>query len=293
MKKILYATDFSTNAEKAFQFALKIAEKHHAELIMLHVFDIPPIMGHPYLMGPTEMKLQTITSWQRHLQEFFEPFNSAIHPTYIAIENTSVVKGILSVIKEHKPDLVVTGTKGKSKLKEIFIGSTTKALVKQSPVPVLAIPENADYSDLENVLYASDFRQVDEKALRQLIELVKPFKAEIRVLHISTDNEYKSNEKMEWFKDYVEDSISYGPISFELLRADDIFERLNTYIKQYDFDMMVMLKKERHGIVENLFHEDLVWKMEFHTSIPLLSFNEHYLRASGRKDIKKGDTIEH
>jgi len=293
MKKILYTTDFSPNAEKAFQFALKMAEKHHAELIMLHVFDMPPIMGHPYLMGPAEMKLQAGSSWKNYLQEFFAQFKSTIQPTFITVENTSVVKGILSIIKEHKPDLVVTGTKGKSLLKEIFIGSTTKALVQQSPVPVLAIPENAEYGNIKNVLYASDFREVDEKALRQLIEFVKPFKAEIRVLHVSTDNEYKSNEKMEWFKDYVEDSISYKHISFELLQADDIFEKLDNYVKQYDLDMMVMLKKEKHGIVEKLFHEDLVWKMEFHTSVPLLSFNEHYLRASGRKNIKRGDTIEH
>ena len=44
MKKILFATDFSKNAEKAFHFALKIAEKHHADLIILHVFDILPVM---------------------------------------------------------------------------------------------------------------------------------------------------------------------------------------------------------------------------------------------------------
>ena len=48
MKKILYATDFSKNAKMAFNFALRIAEKHHAELIMLHVFDIPPIWTNTY-----------------------------------------------------------------------------------------------------------------------------------------------------------------------------------------------------------------------------------------------------
>ena len=292
MKKILYATDFSTNAEKAFHFALKIAEKHHAELIMLHVFDMPPIMGHPYLMGPAEMKLQTITSWEHHLQDFFKPFNSDVQPTFIALENISVVKGILSIIEEHKPDLVVTGTKGKSLLKEIFIGSTTKALVAQSPVPVLAVPENADHRDVNRVLYASDFREVDLKALKKLVELVKPFRAEIMVLHISSENEYNSNEKMEWFKDYVKDNISYKHIIFEQWQSDFLFESLNTYIKHFKFDMMVMLKKERHGIVEKLLHEDLVGKMEFQTSIPLLSYNEQYLRASSGKHIKKGDTME-
>jgi nucleotide-binding universal stress UspA family protein len=295
MKKILYTTDFSMNAEKAFPFALKIAEKHHADLIMLHVFDVPPGFGHPNnTIGPAEMKRQAGLSWESNLQEFFEQFNADIHPMFIAVENNSVVKGILSVIKEHKPDLVVTGTKGKSLLKEIFVGSTTKALVKQSAAPVLAIPANADYRDFDNVLYASDFREVDLEALEQLIELVKPYKPEIKLIHVSsTDNEYKSIEKMEWLKDLVIDNISYKNISFELLLSDRVFERLTNYVQHHDLDMMVMLEKERHGIVEKLFHEDLVWKMEFHTTIPILSYNEHYLRATYDQDIKKGDTIEH
>ncbi len=293
MEKILYATDFSKNAEKAFHFALKIAEKHRAELIMLHVFDIPPMWGHPQIDYPFDKTREAKKSWVSTLQEFFEQFISDINPTFLAIENTSAVEGILSVITKQKPDLVIIGTKGKSLLKEIFIGSTTKVLVKQSPVPVLAIPKNADYSDFDNVLYASDFRDVDIDALEQLIELVKPSKPEIRLIHVSSDNEYNANQKMEWFKDLVKDNISYKNISFELLLSDRVFERLSNYVQNHEIDMMVMLEKEHHGIVEKLFHEDLVLKMEFHSSIPILSYNEHYLRAADDQDVKIEDTIKH
>ena len=291
MKKILYATDFSKNAEKAFHFALKLAEKHQAELVMLHVFDFPPVWGHPYITDPKEMTRAAGISWESKLEEFFEKFKSDIKPTFIAQEHDSTVKGILSIIKEHEPNLVVVGTKGKSLLKEIFIGSTTKALVKKSPAPVLAIPENAANENFKKVLYASDFREVDLKALKQLIELVKPYKDEVKVIHISTENEYKGNEKMEWFKDMVKDHISYKHISFELFQSDKIFEKLNSYMNQYDFDLMAMLEKERYGIVEKLFQEDLVSKMEFHTSIPLVSYNEHYLRTTDDQDIKRIDTV--
>jgi len=112
-------------------------------------------------------------------------------------------------------------------------------------------------------------------------------------MYAAPDNEYKSIEKMEWFKDLVKDNISYKNISFELLLSDRVFERLTNYLQHHDLDMMVMLEKERHGIVERLFHEDLVWKMEFHSTIPILSYNEHYIRATDDQDIKRGDTIEH
>ncbi len=293
MKKVLFATDFSKNAEKAFHFALKIAEKHKADLVILHVFESPPVWGHPYITDPEEMARQANIGWESNLQEFFEQFTSDIQPICIAVENASVVKGMLSVIKEHEPNLVVMGTRGKSRLKEIFVGSTTKAMVKQSPAPVLAIPENAIFKGIEKVLYASDLKKIDLEALDQLVEMVKPYKPDIRIIHVSTDEEEKGSEKMEWFKKLVKDHISYKKVSFELLLSDKIFERLNNYMKLYDFDMMVMLEKERYGIVEKLFHEDLVSKMKLHNSIPLLSYNEHFLRATDNKDIKNSDAVEY
>jgi len=293
MEKILYATDFSKNAERAFHFALKLAEKHHAELIMLHVFDTPPGWGYSQVNYPIEMAVEANKNWEKSLKELAEQFITDINPDFIAIENTSPVKGILSVVTEKKPDLIVTGTKGKSLLKEIFIGSTTKALVKQSPVPVLAIPNNADYRDFKNILYASDFREIDIEALKKLIELVKPSKPQIKLIHVSSENEYNGNEKMEWFKDLMRESISYQNMSFELLLSDRVFERLGNYIQNHDLDLVVMLEKERVGIIENLFHEDLVWKIELFSSIPILSYNEHYLHATQDQDVKSEDTIEH
>ena len=293
MKRILYATDFSKNAEKAFPFALKIAEKHEAELILLHVYDVPPVSVPTPTLNPAEIKKRAGISWKNHLKKFFDEFNSKLSPVFIAFEDASVVKGMLSVAKKHKPDLLVTGTRGKSKLKEIFIGSTTKALVKKSPVPVLAIPENAVFRDFDKVLYASDLREIDLEAIEKLVEFVTPYKSEIRIIHVTNDSEYQGNEKMEWFKDLINEKISYQNMSFELLLSDDIYDRLRNYMTQYESHLLVMLEKERDGFVEKLFKEDIVTKMEFNTSIPLLSYNEHFLHVKIDDEIKETDTIEH
>lgn len=292
MKKILFATDFSKNAEKAFHFALKIAEKHQAELIMLHVFGIPPVWGHPYISDPDEMTRQAGKSWESTLQEFFEQYDTDLKPTFMVIANNSISKGILSVIKDHKPDLIIAGVKGKSVLKEIFIGSATKVLLKKSPVPLLAVPERARYRGFKKVIYASDLQDFDLTSLELLIQVIKPYKPDIKVVHICNDDQHRDHEKMQWFKHLVKKNISYKPISFELLLSKNIFAKLNTYIKENDFDLMVMLEKEHTGIFERLFHEDLVWTMEFNTSIPILSYNEHYLNAINIEDMKKGDAVE-
>jgi nucleotide-binding universal stress UspA family protein len=286
MKKILYATDFSENAEKAFVQALKIARKHNADLIMLNVFDIPTSWNYPHTEDALEMERQAINESENKLKELFNKYANDISVKYIAAESTSIVKGIISVIKENDPGLVVIGTKGGSKVKEVIVGSTTKALINKSPVPVLAVPENAVDSYFKKVLYATDLHEEDILALQQLIALVRPFDSEITVTHVSTHSEYKGDEKMEWFKNLVKDRIAYDGITFQLLLSDNIYERLNACINQYEFNLLVMLEKERNGIIDRLFHDDLVKKMEFHSSMPLLSFNEHYLRMLNKKGIK-------
>lgn len=278
MEQILYATDFSENAEKAFVQAVKIAQKHSADIIMMHVFDIPTSWNYPHTEDALEMERQAIRESEDKLKELFDKYVNNINVKFIATENTSVVKGIISEIKENDPGLLVIGTKGGSKLKEVIVGSTTKALLKQSPVPVLAIPEDYDERDFEKVLYATDFHEVDIVALQQLIELVRPFDPDIIVAHLSTHKEYGGDQKMEWFKDLMKDRIAYDGIAFQLLLADNIYERLNTFINQHKFNLLAMLEKERSGIIDSLFHHDLVKKMEFDTSIPLLSFNEYFLR---------------
>lgn len=293
MKKILFTTDFSTNADKAFGFALNMAEKHQAELILAHVFDPPTVYNYPVEYNPSEMKSGMIKDWQRTLKEFFANYDTVIKAQFVAVEDPSVVHGILSIIKEFKPQLVVTGTKGKSTVKELVLGGTTKALVKRSPVPVLAVPEYAELKDYDKILYCSDFREVDLKALQDLVELVRPYEPEIKIMHMSADNELERLEKMEWFKELIHDNVSYPAISFEVILADDTFETLNRYMTENDFDLLVMLEKERHGIIDKLFHTGLVNKMEFRTWIPLLSYNERFLVVTDNKDLKKSDTIQH
>jgi len=292
MKKILFTTDFSANADKAFYFALNMAEKHQAELILAHVFDIPTVFNYPIEYNPEDMKPGMIKDWKRTLKDFFEKYDTKVKATFEAVEHPSVVKGILSIINAYKPELVVVGTKGKSRIKEVIFGSTTKALVKHSPIPVMAVPENMDQKDFDKVLYASDLREDDVQALSRLIELVKPYQPDIEILHIYPDSEYKGIEKIEWFKELVKEHIAYERISFEILQSDDNFSALHHHMTFDNFDLLVMLEKERSGIIDKLFHEDLVKKMQFHTKIPLLSYHERFLLAYDDKNIKKSDTIE-
>jgi nucleotide-binding universal stress UspA family protein len=50
------------------------------------------------------------------------------------------VDRILEAIAEERPDLVVVGRRGLSRLESFFLGSVSSQVVAKSPVPVLVIP---------------------------------------------------------------------------------------------------------------------------------------------------------
>ena len=125
-----------------------------------------------------------------------------------------------------------------------------------------------------------------------LVKLVEPYQPDIQILHVYPESEYKGIERIKWFKELVKENIAYKRISFEILHSDDIFSALHNHMVWDRFDLLVMLEKKRSGIIDKIFHEDLVKKMQFHTRIPLLSYHEHFLLTSDDKDIKKSDTIE-
>ena len=281
MRPILYATDFSENAEKAFIYALKLAQKQKAELIMLHIYDIPTSWEYSQLSNADDMERDAERVFKNKLREVFKQ-HAILHEYKVkadfrAIENSSVAEGIISVIKQTEPQLVVIGTRGGSRLKELITGSTTRALLRKSPCPVLAIPLSAPEKDLKEIVYATDFFEKDVEALAQLVEIVRPFAPRIVVLHVSLPLEYAGDEKAEWFKEMVLERVHYVNISFQVVLSDDVYKRLNSYLTRYDVDLLVMLEKERTGVVDKLFHSDLVAAMEFRTQVPLLSFNEQFL----------------
>ena len=281
MKTILYATDFSSNAEKAFIYAFVLAQKHEAELIMLHVCDIPVVWSSPYPVDVVAITREAKKAAEIKLKTLFDRYvkedEKEVDVKFVVTEYPTPAQGVLEFINENKPDLVVTGSHGGGKAMEFLMGSTTKLLTRKSESPVLVIPQYPEARDFKEVVYASDFYEHDILAIQKLIDWIKPFDSRITVLHISTENEAKSEMKMEWFKELVREELPEANLNFELLHSDNVEGMLHLYMDQNEIGLLTMLEKERKGFLDSLFHRDLINKMEFLSTVPMLSFHEKYI----------------
>ena len=138
IRKILAATDFSPCADEAFLYALEMARRFDASLLLLHVYAIPayemapgvPLVGSPGLSEELER------SGNEGLLERQKRADRPI--TVQLVEGTPFVE-ILRVATEGDFDLLVLGTRGRTGMKHLVFGSVAERVLRKAPCPVLTV----------------------------------------------------------------------------------------------------------------------------------------------------------
>ncbi|HEY6270370.1 MAG TPA: universal stress protein [Terriglobales bacterium] len=143
LRRILYCTDFSDNADHALSYAFSLAMEYNAELTLLHVLDNA---------GRVRSLEQRTTETLRKLKKLVP----ADVPNWCSV-TTAVRAGrpyqeIVRLASEAQSDLVIVGVRGHGLLELGLFGSTTHRILQMGPCPVLAVHEPAESMERTEVL---------------------------------------------------------------------------------------------------------------------------------------------
>lgn len=90
---------------------------------------------------------------------------------------------LLKYVNETKPDIVLIGNRGHSKLGSMLVGSTAFSLIAQSPCPVGVIKQRPNPT-VDRILIGTNFTPVCNRLLELGIRLAGLFRAELHVTHV-------------------------------------------------------------------------------------------------------------
>lgn len=280
MKTILVPTDFSNNAETALHFAMLVAQKLTAKLIVVHAYEMPaaaaPVSYELMELEKREYK-STANKKLMALEQQLKHVNGIRYET--VLKEGQVLAVLLDCIQEQKADLVIMGTKGAGAFSGAIFGSTTSNLMAKTDCPVMAIPFGIKFSaDIKRMTYATDYKASDIHAIDKLVEFARLFHSQINVLHISGDEIEAEEEKnlMNDFMNKVNKKIEYNNISFQILHGNDVEEKLEEYLSEDNTDMLVMSTHKR-GLMDKIFGKSTTKEIVLETTIPLLAF--HFTKA--------------
>jgi nucleotide-binding universal stress UspA family protein len=144
-KKVLFCTDFSENADYAFEFAFGIAKRDDGLLYILHVIPDNPhqTFVDNFLTREDSEKIQK--SIEKYLDDnytkrYVEKIENGIR-FEIVTKSGREDEEILKFAKQEKVDILVMGTHGRTGIEHVFFGSVTEKVLRHSPFPVFIIPD--------------------------------------------------------------------------------------------------------------------------------------------------------
>ena len=185
---ILCPVDFFPVSQHAARYAIRLAKRDNAKLILLHV--IEPIG--PRLPGVRDGGLVTRaikkTATER-LQELMNQSKAVQVPVTALVRVGDVVSVIRSIVAKNHVDLVVMGTHGRSRIARLLMGSTTLRVLRELRVPVLTI-HNVNVNParrIRHILVITDLLRGSAEAVAHAAGIATEYGAGLTLLHVFHD----------------------------------------------------------------------------------------------------------
>ena len=189
ISRLLLATDCSAQARRAQEVAMFLARACHAELGVLSVLEAPPGMDPGYQVN--QMYLEQL---RKETGKHMDVLTREAEAQGLAVK-AEIVAGMPSLeinaaARELKSDLVVVGTRGRTGLAHVLLGSTAEGVVRGAPCPVLTVRlmseggQPAPDVRMARILVPVDFSDCSLEAMEYAVQAAKEFAASVTILHV-------------------------------------------------------------------------------------------------------------
>jgi len=173
MDRILVATDFSTRSDRALRRATLIARRVGASLSLLHVVDA----DRPERLVGSERR-EAMAVLEETARTLRSDDDVAADPLMVVDD---VHAGILDAAEQVGADLVILGPH-RSRLRDVFVGTTVERVVRRSRFPLL-VAVQAPSAPYERTLLALDFDEASKSAGRAALAMGIFEHTEVVVMH--------------------------------------------------------------------------------------------------------------
>ena len=262
MKKILVPTDFSKHAEYALKVAAQIAKKNNGEIILIHMLELPTSgndavsTAHeiPELMLFKNAAINKLDELMN--EEYLEDLKVSK-----VIQFEMAFDGILNSGKANNADLIVMGSHGAKGFQEMFIGSNTEKVVRNSDIPVLVIKKEDEDFKADKFVFASDFSDEIKKPFTKVVEFANNFNSHLYLVNINTPNNFKSTSVAQDTMDQFVKEFKINNYSTHIYNDVNVEKGILHFAKSIQADLIGMSTHGRKGIAHffnGSISEDLV-----------------------------------
>ncbi len=286
LNKILWATDFSEEAQESLLYADAFAKTFKAKIVALHVvpdfsaalYDAAHVIKGELLQrvaavkGEAEEKIKAIS------KEKGIPFEKII-----VMEGTAS-KIIIDSAEKEGVDLIVIGRRGMSAVEKLFIGSVANQILRTSPVPILLTKKKTGMPQFKKIIVPTDFSEREEIERDLAWDLAKGFGSELTLLHVLELHDFEFSPRV--LEELMESLLGRLKRRKTREKADlqvteDVYRAVNAsvgiaeYAETHNFDLIVISTCVQSKL-ERFFLGSTTEKVISYTQIPIFAIPPTY-----------------
>jgi nucleotide-binding universal stress UspA family protein len=279
MQTILLAIDFSEGVENCCNYAVKVAARFEAKIILFHsYFDKFLVAESNFptgIEGDTLMNKKVLEGIKSQAELDLKNIHGCIIDAFPKAKVKTDLRGgnpeeeIVSAAHLHQVELIILGSSGKAG-KGLFSGSISKKIINNTPIPVLSIPLNYTYKEIKNVLYPTEFIHDDVKIIENIFSLLSNFELKVYCLHLAQPAKNGSLNEIEKIQKQMADRIENNLLCVESIESGNFTDSLKQYVDAHQIDLITFVSHKR-GFLKEIFTNKLTKKDLFQLHLPMLA----------------------
>ncbi len=288
IKKILWATDFSEEAEESLLYVDAFAKTFKAKIVALHI--VPDFAAALYdaayvIKGELVQRVEAVKKEaEDRLKELSKEKGI---PFEILVREGAASKKIIEVAEKEQVDLIVLGRRGMSAVEKLFIGSVANQVLRTSPVPILITKKKTGTPQFKKIIVPTDFSEQEESERDFAWKLAKGFGSELTLLHVLELHDYEFSPRvlddlMESLLKRLKQRKEREKVDFKV--TEEVHRSINAsvgivdYAENHNFDMIVISTCVQSKL-ERFFLGSTTEKVISYTEIPIFAIPPTYCIA--------------
>ena len=287
MKQILILSDFSKKAQHAAEYALNLAVKFKADLLLFHGFDLANNDKENSFNWRLKEYFEAEDYCKMHLQQLKDMLELRYAETYTQLYKPSIGyfckeanRGqlgpeIKDFIHQKGIWLVVMGAKAEDSLSNFIFGTNTYSVLSTIHRPILLVPQKAPIKTPQKIAIAADFQDNEYSPLLLLREFKETFDSDIVITHIPSELATVGQQTTEVAEYDAVRSREVKRVSFTDIYGNDLDNDLIQFALKSKIDLLGLVYSIEN-LYQRIYNSDLTSLLTENSQPPLLVFPDSF-----------------
>lgn len=284
---ILVATDLN-DLQRLMPYAIEQASETGARLILMHVLAASAAMGMDAAGMPYNDTTGVVESIEKEMLAWSERAQLKGVLCEAVVREGNPTQQVIAAIRQFEADRVILGTRSRSKIGKLLIGSVAEQVLRSVNIPVMTVGPEAHLADALGernrvVLHATTLRETSRPSAALACSIAVSLSARLVLLHVLPPaDEMKrdglmtgldslamhelrklANETGAGCCSAVEPVVIHGNPSIEIL-SESVERRAN----------LIVLGATHRSAFENMTRDRIIYRVLAHARCPVLTLRE-------------------